>query len=340
MTSKYNISEILSIVSYGTELRQAVENISKSSRGALIVLSETARAISEGGFNINSKFTAQKIVELAKMDGAIIISKDLKKILTANTLLIPDSKIKSDETGTKHKAADRTAKQLKIITIAASEKSPIVSLYYGTEKYTLSGLTELLYKAREIVENLERQRIEINNLLEKFNILELYGSVKIEDLGQILNKIILFFKDGEQASIYMAELGKHAETLKTRFGIVTSDLNKDLENIKKDYESFFKMQESIDKLQSLKTPTLDQAQKILLNNQLDNLDTTTNLRTKGYRILSKVDHLTDGEVENLIREFGDIRKMQTKKEDELKKIDGITDKKAKAITQLFTHQIE
>ncbi len=336
----YNISDILSIVSYGTELRQAVENISKSSRGALLVLSETARTISEGGFNINSKFTAQKIVELAKMDGAIIISKDLKKILTANTLLIPDSRIKSDETGTKHKAADRTAKQLKVITIAASEKSPIVSLYYGNEKYTLSGLTELLYKAREIVENLERQRIEINNLLEKFNILELYGSVKLEDLGQILNKIILFFKDGEQASIYMAELGKHAETLKTRFGIVTSDLNKDLENIKKDYETFFKMQETIDKIQSLKTPTLDQAQKILLNNQLDEIDTTTNLRTKGYRILSKVDNLTDGELENLIREFGDIRKLQNKQEDELKKIDGITDKKAKAITQLFTHQIE
>ena len=92
---EYSLAEVLRIFSFGSEMRQALERIAKSHRGALIVLSEKARDIAEGGFNINSKFTSQKMAELAKMDGAIITDSKLRKILYANALLVPDSRIKS-----------------------------------------------------------------------------------------------------------------------------------------------------------------------------------------------------------------------------------------------------
>ena len=130
--------EVLKIFAYGSELRNAIDKISRAGRGALIITVNTPRLkkICSGGFGINHLLTEEKLAELAKLDGAILVDKDFKKILYANVLLTPDiKKIHSDETGTRHQAAERTAKQFETLVLAVSEKTKTATIYYKNKKF-------------------------------------------------------------------------------------------------------------------------------------------------------------------------------------------------------------
>jgi hypothetical protein len=88
--------DILRKLSPGTELREGLNDIMSGELGAIIVVANPKTFnIFEGGFKVNCKFTSKRLAELAKMDGAIILSEDFKKILYCNALLVPDRNIPS-----------------------------------------------------------------------------------------------------------------------------------------------------------------------------------------------------------------------------------------------------
>lgn len=73
--------DILKLIAPGTAIREGLDNILKAKTGALIVIGENKEVMDvvDGGFNINVDYTSARLYELAKMDGAIILSSDLKK---------------------------------------------------------------------------------------------------------------------------------------------------------------------------------------------------------------------------------------------------------------------
>ena len=97
MTSKKDefISDLLKMIAPGTLIREGLDNILKAKTGGLIVIGDSKEVLDivDGGFGINQDYTPSRLYELAKMDGAIILSSDLKKILYANAQLIPSSQI-------------------------------------------------------------------------------------------------------------------------------------------------------------------------------------------------------------------------------------------------------
>ena len=114
--SEDTMVDILKMIAPGTEIRLGLENILKSKTGALIVIGDSKEVLDivDGGFFINVDYTASRLYELAKMDGAIVLSSDLKKILYANAQLIPSYLIPTKETGTRHRTAERlSVKQIK-----------------------------------------------------------------------------------------------------------------------------------------------------------------------------------------------------------------------------------
>lgn len=120
-----DLYETLKIVAPGTPLREGLDNIINARIGALIVLGNTKEVLDivhGGGFYINCEYTPSNIYELAKMDGAIILSTDLKRIIYANSQLLPCHHIHSKETGTRHKTAERVAKQTNTLVISISQK--------------------------------------------------------------------------------------------------------------------------------------------------------------------------------------------------------------------------
>jgi len=121
---------VLRIIAPGVPLRIALDDLAKAKLGALIVIGDTPEFVNltNGGFKVNCDFSPQKLVELCKMDGAVILDSELKKILLANTLLVPDHTIPSNETGTRHKTAERIAKQTKQLEIAVSERKSNITV--------------------------------------------------------------------------------------------------------------------------------------------------------------------------------------------------------------------
>ena len=153
-----NITSVLKLIAPGTPIRDGLENILRAKTGALLLItdnSEILKEIVDGGFTINEEYTSSKLYELAKMDGAIVLSGDMKRILYANAQLIPSHEIITTETGTRHRTAERTAKQTGELVISISQRRNIITVFKGTDRYVLEDTEVVLNKANQAIQTLE-----------------------------------------------------------------------------------------------------------------------------------------------------------------------------------------
>lgn len=227
---------ILKLIVPGTNLRAALDGALKVGKGALIVIeNENTFGLFDGGFKINTKFMPQKLIELTKMDGAIILSKDLKKIIYANVLLTPSSKIRTNETGTRHKAAERTAKQAGTLTIAISERKNEITLYYKSVRYPITNTDELLRKANEHLQMLEKQRELFDKNSEKLTKRDLKNYFNLSQAIQVIQKGKLIQKIASDLKRYSVELGKEGTLLRIRLKEIALGVEKETDWVIKDY---------------------------------------------------------------------------------------------------------
>ncbi len=281
--------DVLKIFSPGTVMRTAFDDILRARMGALVVVDkEGFSSICEGGFKVNCKFSSQRLVELAKMDGAIILSSDRKKILSANTLLVPNINLHTSETGTRHRAAERTSKQFKTIVVAVSERRNKITLYWGDEKHVLEKSSEILRRATETLQILEKQKDIFEDALLHLNILEITNLATTSDVCNVLQRMEIIRRISESVKRYLVELGKEGIIVSMRLKELTRNLSSEREMILIDY---FKS----------RAPKI----KTLLNNMnFDFLLETSNIvrlifeklhdesvSGKGERILSKINLL-------------------------------------------------
>jgi len=301
-----DLIEILKIFSPGTSMRTALDDMMGARIGALIVVDkEGLSSIVEGGFKVNCKFSSQRLVELAKMDGAIILSKDLKKILYANTLLFPGIHIPTKETGTRHKAAERTAKQIKTIVIAGSERKNKITIYCEDIKYELEKSSEVLRRAAETLQILEKQKEIFNDLIINLNILEINNLVTITDVCNVLQRTEIIKRISDIVKRYLVELGKEGIIVSMRLKELTKNLNKNREMILKDY---FKSKYSKADT-TLKTMNFDflletsNLPRILFEELHDKP-----ILPKGIRILSRT-NLLEKDIKFLIDNFNTLNKI-------------------------------
>ncbi|MDO8623051.1 MAG: DNA integrity scanning diadenylate cyclase DisA [archaeon] len=233
---KLELLDILKLFSPGTSLRLAIDDIQRAELGALIVFEkEGLSEILEGGFKVNCRFSAQRLVELSKMDGAIILSKDMKRILYANTLIIPNVEIMTKETGTRHKAAERAAKQFKTVVIAVSERKNKVTLYYDNMSYVLEPTSEVLRKASETLQVLEKQTDVFNDILSNINLLEISDNVMMSDVSSVLQRLEMIKKISSMVKKYLVELGKEGIVVSMRLKELTKNMNLEEDMILRDY---------------------------------------------------------------------------------------------------------
>jgi diadenylate cyclase len=236
LDSEEDFLNILKIFSPGTAMRTAIDDILRARMGALIVLErEGVEKILDGGFKINTKFTPQKLVELAKMDGALVLSEDFKEILYANTLIVPDPTLKTSETGTRHKAAERASKQLKTIVIAVSERRNKITLYWGNYKHVLENSSEILRRATETLQILEKQKEVFDDLLIHLNILEVTDLTSANDVCNVLQRMEIIRRITDNVKRYLVELGKEGIIVSMRLKELTRNLSSERWMILKDY---------------------------------------------------------------------------------------------------------
>lgn len=306
MKEEFNSLDILKKFAPGTSLRNALDDIVRSGMGALIVLDkEGLNNISEGGFRINCKFTSQRLVELAKMDGAIILSDDFKKILLANVLLLPSIEMISKETGTRHKAAERTAKQLGNVVVAVSERKKKITIYGKDFRHELEPSADILSRAVENLVMLEKQKEILDDFLFKLNLLEIQDLVTTADVCNVLQRIEIIQRISEIVKGYLVELGKEGMIVSMRLKELTKNLISEKEAILKDY---FKLKASrIDStLKGMNFDFLIETSNLvrILFEQLDD----KHIYPVGFRIMNKLNFLEKDKI-ILMNEFGSLRKI-------------------------------
>ncbi|MCR2045579.1 DNA integrity scanning diadenylate cyclase DisA [Anaerosalibacter massiliensis] len=337
---KKDIYESLRIVAPGTRLRMGLESIVRAKTGALIVIGNNEEVLKtvDGGFNINSDFSPAYLYELAKMDGAIIISNDCKKILYANAQLIPDQSIISKETGIRHRTAERVAKQTNALVIAISQRRNIITLYRRNSKYVLRDSSEILDKANQAIQTLEKYKNVLNQAMRNLTALEFEDLVTVYDVVKVLQRIEMVMRVSDEIEKYILELGNEGRLISMQLDELISGVEEDGLNIIKDYfnikmkKDYLNTKNDIRNLSSEELLDLYNIAKIIgYDTGANSLD--TNIYPKGYRILSKIPRLPSNVLDNLITMFGSFQKILKASISELDLVDGIGEIRARTIKE-------
>ena len=329
------IKNILKIVSPGTNLREGLENILRAKTGGLIVLgdSEDVMNIVDGGFNINSEYTPAYIYELAKMDGAIVLSQDLRKIVCANAQLLPDPSITTYETGTRHRTAQRIAKQTDTIVVAISQRRNIITIYKGDIKYVLQDTSVILAKANQAVQTLEKYVNVLERVINNLNILEFQDLTTVFDVVTAIQRTEMVMRIVEEIKRYILELGNEGRLISMQLNELIRYIERDGILLIRDYcgentdhNSIYK---DIQKLNSEELVDLEIIAKVLGFGGVSLVDTL--ISPKGYRILSMIPRLPTNIVENVVGSFRNLRGVLASSIEELDEVEGIGEVRARYI---------
>jgi diadenylate cyclase len=298
--------DFIKLVSPGTPLRSVIGDLVRSGLGALIVFDSPelhSNNLFEGGFRINCRFTSQKIFELCKMDGAIIVSSDLKRILYANVLITADSSIHTVETGTRHKAAERIAKQAKTFVVAVSERKKKTTLYYSKSRYYLKSTEELLRGISSTLQVLEKQREIFDELLNNLNILEMSELVSISDVCKVIQRAEMILKISESIKRNFTEIGKEGNIMQMRYRELIRGVEKAESEVLRDY-SILSLKKSLLLLSNLTFDGLldiESISRLILDKPQEE-----SISPKGFRFLSHLT-LTEKEISIIVKEFGNLK---------------------------------
>lgn len=334
------ILESLKIVAPGTALREGLENVVRAKTGALIVVgdSEDVMSVVDGGFNINSDFSPSYLYELAKMDGAIILTHDSKKILYANTQLIPNPLISSRETGIRHRTAERVAKQTGELVISISQRRNVITLYKGNYKYVLKDTNEILNKANQAIQTLEKYKTVLNQVMINLSALEFENLVTVFDVAKVLQRIEMVMKIVTEIEKYILELGNEGRLIDMQLDELAGDTEKEGINIIRDYyvkseeRSYEDVIKQIQGLSQEELLDLINISRILgYSDGLNSLD--INVASKGYRILNKIPRLPSNVIENVIEKFGSFQELLKASISQLDSVEGIGEVRARSIKE-------
>ena len=228
---------ILKIIAPGTLFREGLDNILKAKTGALIIIGDSKEVLDlvDGGFRIDEEYTPARLYELAKMDGAIVLSKDLKRILLANTQIIPSPKILTQETGTRHRTAERTAKQTGELVISISQRRNIITVFKGDFRYTIEDSSKIVTKANQALQTLENYKRVFDTKLKVLNEYEFNDIVTLDNVITCIQRAEMVNRVAEQVKRSIYELGEDGVLVKMQLEELIEDLPQEELLIIKDY---------------------------------------------------------------------------------------------------------
>ena len=334
------ITEVLKLIAPGTPIRYGLENILKAKTGALIVIGDSKQVLDivDGGFSLNIDYTPSRLYELAKMDGAIILSADLKKILYANAQLIPSSSIPTTETGTRHRTAERTAKQTGEIVISISQRRNIITVFKGDFRYIIEDTAKIITRANQALQTLQNYKNVFDSKLKILNEYEFNDIVTLENVIVAIQRAEMVMKVIDEVQKAMDELGEEGRLLEMQLEELIGGLEKEELLIIKDYIAPGKKRTSEKVLAEIKNLHHDELMdsgtiaKILGYQDFDNYD-EVGVYTRGYRVLNKIPRMPSNIVDNLVKSFKSFQHILVADIPQLDEVEGIGEVRARTIKQ-------
>ncbi len=331
----------LAAVAPGTELRDGLERILRGRTGALIVLGhdKTVETISSGGFVLDVEFSATRLRELAKMDGAVVLDKDASRIVRAAVQLLPDATIETTESGTRHRTAERVAKQTGFPVLSVSQSMHIAALYIHGVRYVLEDPDTILSRGHQALSTLERYKARLDEVAGTLSALEIEDLVTVRDVAAVAQRLEMVTRISDEIAGYVVELGTEGRLLSLQLDELIGDIGSERELIVRDYiepgrkdKAVHAAGSALADLDSTQLLDLQQISRVLqLPGAADSLDAP--VAPRGYRLLSKVPRLPHTVVERLVQHFGGLQRLLAAGIEDLMAVDGVGEQRARAVRE-------
>jgi diadenylate cyclase len=321
--------EALLLISPGTRIREAISAILQSRTGALLCFGDSQRLgeLSEGGVKLEAPCTPQLLYELSKMDGAIILTKDASQIVYANRFLKPDTSIASNETGTRHRAAERIARQAKCMAVAVSERRSSVTLYVHNMKHVMDSIPTLLNKAGQVIQTLEKYIMVLKETLLELTIREFQDMVTIFDVCGAVQRYEMVLRIAREVDPYILELGTEGRLI----ALQVRELMLPVEQAELVVKDYYRERTGA-ACDQMRAKIAEMTQTELLNMGAISLalgygssprSIDTYLSPRGYRVLTTTHRLPAQIIENLVDRFGSLKEILRAPKDELDAVEGV-----------------
>ena len=328
-TSEELFRDCITMISPGTKLRAAISSILQAHTGGLMCFGSPKRLaeLSEGGIQIDAPCTPQLLFELSKMDGAILLNSDGTKILFANRFLKPDSGLPSNETGTRHRAAERMARQAKCMAIAVSERRSSVTLFVHGRKYQLDNIATLLNKASQAIQTMEKYLSGLNQALIDLTTREFQDMVTIVDVCKVIQRCEMVLRIGGEIEPYILELGEEGRLIELQLNELLMPIE-EAQLVVKDYYRD-RTKGNLEAVRG-KLAELDEKELLNLGSISFSLGYGTNIRSvdtylspRGYRVLAQTNRLSEQVIENLIERYATLQQIMRAPKEDLVQVDGV-----------------
>lgn len=343
MTERRSGLDILRALAPGTPLRNAIELILRQETGALIVLGygREIESICTGGFHLDgADFVPARLAELAKMDGAVITDEAAEVIYRANVHLIPDPSLGTSETGTRHRTAERVAKQTGRAVIVVSEGRQTVTVYTKKQSYELRSPTTLLAQANQNLLTLERFRRRLSDEERRLTQLEVDDIVVYRDAVQFLQRAALAQRIGSDLEHYAVELGGEGELINLQLKDLLSGVSDLAALVYRDHARSYppKEPQPLDLLKTLSTEHLSDENRCATLLDVGPLEHPT--RSRGYRVLDRIPRLPDAVQDSLVTHFGSLQELLYASVAELDQVEGVGRTRARQLRHYFDRLLD
>lgn len=331
----------IKMVAPGTLLRRALDDILMAEFGALIVFLDDVKAqenILEGGFYIGAGFSPEKLYELAKMDGAIILDESVSRILAANVQLAPDPSLPTNETGMRHRAAERMARQTSKFVLTISRRRGVITLYYKNHKHQINDINYLITRINQTISTVERYKENLDKKAVRIEGDEFLDQVQLIQVTEFLLHSAGIMNLLEEIAPYVLEIGTEGRLLAMRLKSVEEDVDAMVRLFIKDYCALRcsnqDVSRNIDELKRVEPADHLKVAHLLgwtSASETDLHDLTVTPR--GYRLLRQVAKIPEGTADNVIERFKNLAKLIRANEESLMQVEGIGAKRAKSIIE-------
>ncbi|MDZ7676526.1 MAG: DNA integrity scanning diadenylate cyclase DisA [Acidimicrobiales bacterium] len=327
----------LTFVAPGAPLREGLDRILQAEKGALIVVGDGPEVLNicSGGFLLDAAFSPQRLSELAKTDGAIILAPDATRIARANVHLVPNPNVPTSETGTRHRTAERVARSIDVTVVSVSEDQQVISVYVGDEKHPLQPIPILLSRANQALQTLERYRTRLDDVSASLSALEVEDLVTVRDVVTVLQRTEMVARIADELSSAIVELGTDGRLIKLQLDELLGGVEDDRTLVLKDYfheEQSWHIEEALDELGELGTDDLLDLRAVGEMLHLPGgIDLDASVQPRGYRLLSRIPRLPESITEAIIERFGSLQKVMRATIDDLDDVEGVGELRARAI---------
>lgn len=324
----------------GTALRDGLERILRGRTGGLIVLGhdDLVEAICDGGFHLDVAFSATRLRELSKMDGAVVLSTDARRILRANVQLVPDPKIPTEESGTRHRASERTAIQTGHPIVSVSQSMSLISVYVDSKRHVMIDSATILSRANQALATLERYKARLDEVAQSLSTLEIEDFVTLKDAIPVMQRLEMVRRISDEIDMHVIELGTDGRLITLQLDELVGGIDADRELLIRDYlppheaPSVHQVCAALDELDAVELLDVAAVAKAFgYAGTPDALD--RQLSPRGHRQLARVPRLSLALRHKLVDHFGSLQALLAAPADELQVVDELTEANARLLRE-------